>query len=179
MLRTVRFSKRKTCAKTSKTYIWLAMTGGRRASCLFGRPATPTSELVMDVPVEADGKYALHVTAATGPRSSSIVATLDGEPIRFGNGAIDLQTDHRVLLRNFTSPTLELNKGSSRLVFRVADGVSFDNEPPTFGIDFVWLQTAVIRPIEIASQFQSATSAQSFRLELALPLAQPPTATKN
>ena len=107
---------------------------------LVWSPRDATSELVFDVPVEAAGKYALHVTAATGPKSANIVATLDGKPVTFGRGAIVLKTDYRVLLRNFTSPTLELNKGTSRLVFRVADEASFANDPPKIGIDFVWLQ---------------------------------------
>lgn len=111
--------------------------GGR---LLLWTPTDADSQLAFDIPVKEAGKYALHVTAATGEQSAAIVASLDGQPVRFGTETIDLKTAHRVLLRNFTSPTLELDAGTRRLVFRVAPDTQFTDQQPRIGIDFLWLQ---------------------------------------
>ncbi len=107
---------------------------------LIWSPTDAASELAMDIPVQAAGKYVLHVTAATGPRSAKIVALLDGNPLQLGGDAIDLHTDYRVLLRNFSSRPIELSKGAHTLVLRPAEGTDFDGNPPRIGVDFIWLQ---------------------------------------
>jgi hypothetical protein len=101
-------------------------------------PTGPGNQLALKLPVTATGRYKVHVTAATGPDSAAITALLDGHPLSLDGEHLPLVTPHRVLLRNFSSPLLELDEGAHQLVFRVADEPL--QGPRRIGIDFVWLQ---------------------------------------
>ncbi len=99
-------------------------------------PSGKEDRLALELPVESAGRYIVRVTAATGPDSAPLTATLDGQPIALGGEQIPLVTPYRVLLRNFSSPTMELGAGKHQLVLQLAE----DRPGAKIGIDFVWIQ---------------------------------------
>lgn len=118
------------------------LAGNRWATgkLLVWSPGSPDSKLQFHLPVPSSRKFAIHITAATGPQSARLTATLNGKPVPFGDDTINLITPHRVLLRNFTSPNLDLKQGVNTLVLSVADAARFEGDVPQIGIDFIWLQ---------------------------------------
>lgn len=112
---------------------------------LTWRPGEASPELVFEIPVAKSGKYSVHVTARLSPDGAPVMATLNGHPLPFGpgDGALQLQTDFRVLLRDFVSPAVELTEGNHTLVLRLASpakDASAEEAPVTIGIDFLWIQ---------------------------------------
>lgn len=109
-------------------------SGGR---LLVWKPGQKGDELAFKLPVEAAGKYQLHLTAALTPDSGRVIVQVDGKKAGFGGkeSVIDLAVPHRTLSRVFSSSTLELTAGEHTLTLQ------YDGEPGrTIGIDFIWLQ---------------------------------------
>jgi len=113
--------------------------GGR---LLVWRPAQVGSSLTLNVPVPENAKYALHLAMALTPRSGSVLVTLDGNKIGVGgnSGIVDLHVPHRTLLRQYSSKTIELNKGEHVLTLEYT-GSPKDGTGHTIGIDYVCVQS--------------------------------------
>jgi len=109
------------------------------------RPKKPDEPLRFNVPVQTNGRYVLHLTAAETPAAGTLTATLDGKPLAFGapSGEIPLRTDYRTQLRNFSTPPLELTAGKHPLVLRQSkpESDAAKTRPGSvIGIDFIWVQ---------------------------------------
>ena len=110
-----------------------------RGKLAVWRPAKPGDELTLKVPVAEAGRYALRITAALTPKSGKFTASLDGKPLAFGNGPVDLFVPYRTLLRTFSSPTLQLAEGAHQVTLRY-EGSTSDVKTPEIGLDFLWVQ---------------------------------------
>jgi len=112
--------------------------GGR---LLVWRPAKAGNEISFRLPVRQAGRYAVRITAALRPGSGRVSAKLDGKDVGFGGDAktVDLQADHRTMLRTFSSRPVSLTRGERVLTLRY-QGKRPDAADETVGVDFLWLQ---------------------------------------
>lgn len=110
-----------------------------RGKLAVWRPARPGDELRLKVPVAEAGRYALRITAALTPKSGKFTVSLDGKPLAFGDGPVDLFVPYRTLLRTFSSPTLQLAEGAHQVTLRY-EGSTSDVKTPEIGLDFLWVQ---------------------------------------
>ncbi len=108
---------------------------------LVWRPTHVGDELVLAVPVPADGDYVFYMGLALDKRAGKLSATLDGDAIGVGgqSGVVDLHVPHRVLLRQFKSNKITLTAGEHQLTLRY-EGPSESNAPNSIGIDYVAVQ---------------------------------------
>jgi len=113
-------------------------SGGR---LLVWRPARVGSRLTLDVPIPEDAKYALHLAMALNAHAGRVKVTLDGNNIGVGgeSGIIDLHVPHRTLLRQYSSKTIELTKGTHTLALEYT-GAPGQGTEGTVGIDYVGVQ---------------------------------------
>ncbi len=103
------------------------------------RPKKVGDEISLTVPVAEAGRYVLRVTAALTSKSGRFSASVDGKPILGGDEPIDLFVPYRTLLRTFSSPRLELEKGDHQITLRYEGGPT-DADEPEIGLDFLWVQ---------------------------------------
>ena len=107
-------------------------------------PKQKGDRLDMQLKIQQAGKYALHLTAALGPKSGPISVLLDGKSLGFKVrkakfDAIDLYAPYHSLLRNFDSQPVRLSEGEHTLTVQF-DGQVDSGQEKMVGIDFVWLQ---------------------------------------
>ena len=119
----------------AKDNIW---AGGR---LLVWHPSNKGDEITFNVPIQQQGRYTLHITAAKTSDSGSFSARLDGKNIGFGGkkGIVDLHVPYRRLSRVVSSGRVELTKGNHELTLSY-EGSSQDSGCKTIGIDFIWAQ---------------------------------------
>ena len=111
--------------------------GGR---LLLWKPAQEGAQLELRVPVEEQGKYALHLALAHARYAGRISCRLDGAPVGFGDARIiDLHVPHRVLSRQHRTDVVELTAGEHVLTLRF-EGAPDDVAEPAIGIDYVAIQ---------------------------------------
>ncbi len=104
-------------------------------------PLTEGEAKAFDLPIEENGTYRIHITAALTPRSGRFAVRLDGEALilRSKKEHVDLHRPHRTLLRNFTLQDRELTQGRHTLVLEYL-GAPPGVERAEIGIDFIWIQ---------------------------------------
>jgi D-arabinan exo alpha-(1,3)/(1,5)-arabinofuranosidase (non-reducing end) len=102
-------------------------------------PKQPGDELTVTVPVAKAGRYALRFTAALTSKSGKFSASLGDKPILGRDEPVDLFVPYRTLLRTFSSPRLELEKGDQQITLRYEGGPT-DADEPEIGLDFLWVQ---------------------------------------
>jgi hypothetical protein len=113
--------------------------GGR---LLTWRPQAMGETKSFEFPLDEEGVYRIHLTAALTPEGGrleavqvdDLPATLQDRPTTF-----DLYRPHRRLLRSFALQDLELGKGRHTLVLRYA-GAAAGIRSPEIGIDFIRIQ---------------------------------------
>jgi hypothetical protein len=105
------------------------------------QPSQVGDTLALNVPINKEGRYALHLGMALNPRSGAVVVTFDGDQIGFGDksGKIDLHVPYRTLARQYSSRVIELTEGTPVLTLKYVGPV--DGEAPkTVGLDYVCVQ---------------------------------------
>jgi hypothetical protein len=82
--------------------------------------------------------YVVHIAAALTPDSEVFYATIDGKLVGLGDekNPINLNVPYRIMLRNFSSRRINLEKGKHTLTIHSKNSKSGEN----LGIDFVWIQ---------------------------------------
>jgi hypothetical protein len=120
------------------------MEGGRMWSdgrLLLWHPRNPAESKAFTFRIREKGNYRVHFAAALSPRSGEISVALDDRFLALDNDlkTIDLHRPYRVLLRNFTLPSAELDVGRHTLVLKFERALP-EIQRPEVGIDFIWIQ---------------------------------------
>ncbi len=111
-----------------------------RGELFVWNPERRGNELILTIPVQEDGDYVIHITAALTCDSGKFSARLDGQRLHFnGKDETSLFVPHRTLLRNFGSEKRHLTKGKHELLLK-HEGVAEDDTQGSIGLDFLWVQ---------------------------------------
>jgi len=91
--------------------------------------------------IEKKGKKRIHFAAALTPGSGKVSILVDGKPTPLSNkkGIVDLYRPFRTLLRNFTLPPMEFERGEHALTLKF-EGAEPQLKKPEIGVDFIWIQ---------------------------------------
>jgi hypothetical protein len=108
---------------------------------LLWHPRNPAESKAFAFRIREKGNYRVHFAAALNPNSGKISVALDDRFIALANDQkiVDLHRPYRVLLRNFTLPSAELDVGVHTLILKF-EGALPDILRPEVGIDFIWVQ---------------------------------------
>jgi hypothetical protein len=104
-----------------------------KGSMLTWNPKKEGDRIVINIPVEKDGKVRLTLTTGDSPESGKIRIYFkdnETEDIFF-----DLKTKYATVSRNHVLKTVELKRGSNDLVLE-----NLNNGVNKVGIDFIWIQ---------------------------------------
>jgi hypothetical protein len=120
------------------------MEGGRLWSegrLLLWHPRNQAESKAFAFRIREKGKYRVHFAAALNPHSGRVSVALDDRFLALDNDQkiIDLYRPYRVLLRNFTLPSTELEVGVHALILKF-EGALPEVQRPEVGIDFIWVQ---------------------------------------
>jgi hypothetical protein len=123
--------------KANTSFIEGNLWAGGKA--LLWKPAGKHESLVLNISVSEDGRYSVNIVTLRSPQSGSFSVRIDGEPVKYGEGIVDLYVPYRTLSRNARGPRIELSKGTHKFELRY-EGSTHDIAEPVIGLDFVWVQ---------------------------------------
>ncbi|MCB1127277.1 MAG: DUF2961 domain-containing protein, partial [Verrucomicrobiae bacterium] len=91
--------------------------------------------LMLQLPVEQDGRYAIHLVAAHTPDGAIVRVRIDGQALVLGNGSenVTLRSAHATRVLNVNFRPVELKAGTRELTLECL-------EPGRIGLDYLWVK---------------------------------------